>query len=122
MPKVVGVILTIALILAVIVAGVFYFQLENTKKQLEAARAELSSQNTNDKVLEFGQLFVNKILKAEGPISFEERLFIETAVRDLKDEDISRDWAVFLASKNEVEAQNAVKNLLGTLFDKVERN
>jgi hypothetical protein len=44
---------------------------------------------------------------------------LETAVRDLKDEEILNQWQKFVDSKTETEAQKEVKNLLELLINKI---
>jgi len=75
------------------------------------ADQKIKSQQT----LDFMRLFIDDVLNAKGDISFETRLHLENAVRDLKDQPVLDQWNKFLASKNEDEAQTAVKTLLSIL-------
>lgn len=90
-----------------------------TKGQLENAESVLAERRYNEKIISFTHLFIDKVLKAESEVSFEDRLQLENSVRDLKDDEIIGAWNSFVNSKNEVAAQNAVKNLLGILVDKI---
>jgi len=111
-------ILIIILILLVgnIFLGVKYFLVI---KELRQTQAALQTQTTNEKVLEFAKLFVEKVLKSEAEIDFETRLKLENAVRNLDDEEILFQWQKFTESKNEAEAQDHVKNLLEVLIGKI---
>ncbi len=77
----------------------------------------MESQKTNEKVLDFTKLFIEKVLKAETEVDFETRLKLENAVRNLGDEEILTQWQKFTESKTEAEAQEEVKNLLEMLLE-----
>lgn len=83
------------------------------------ARAQLEQARTNKKIADFTQLFIKKVLKADHDVDFEERLQLETAVRDLKDDEILLQWKKFTDSKTSEEAQKEVKNLLDLLVGKI---
>lgn len=109
-------IIIIFLVFGNIFLGINYFlncrELSETEKRIETIRV-------NGKVVNFMQMFVEKVLKAESEISFENRLKLENAVRDLGDKKVLSDWENFTASKTEAEAQENVKNLLDTLVKKI---
>lgn len=71
------------------------------------------------KVLDFANLFINKVLRAEGEISFEDRLKIENAVRDTQDNDIYDEWQKFVGAKTELEGREGIKNLLQLIINKI---
>lgn len=75
---------------------------------------------TNEKILSFSKMFIEKVLKAEGEIDFETRLKLESSVRELQDEAVFSAWQKFTNSTTEGEAQRAVKDLLSVLIDKVQ--
>lgn len=114
-PRIVFVIILI-LLAANVLVGVKYF---SVIKELRQTQAALEIQKTNDKVLEFTQLFIAKVLKAEAEVDFETRLKLENAVRNLGDEAILTQWTKFVESKTEVDAQQEVKNLLEMLVNKI---
>lgn len=70
--------------------------------------------------MDFNKLFIEKVLKAEEKIDFEERLKLENMVRNLNDEEILIQWQKFTESKTETEAQDNVKDLLYILVNKTE--
>lgn len=113
---------TIVLIIIVLIlaAGNVYFGLNYflINKEVMEARESLQKQQLNTKVINFSRLFVEKVLKAEQDISFEERLSLENAVRDLNDKEILTQWEKFTESKTESEAQENVKDLLDVLTKK----
>lgn len=112
------IILTIIILILVAVNvffGVSYFF---ARQQLQIVERQLNIQQNSTKIVNFTKLFIEKVLKAEKEVSFEDRLKLENAVRDLNDDEILRQWEKFTASKTELEAQEAVKNLLELLVKK----
>lgn len=110
----------LAIILILLISNVFfavkYFGLKN---DLSQAKISLETQKTNQKVLDFTNLFIKEVLKADTEINFDTRLKLETAVRGLSDESILSQWQKFTDSKTESEAQREVKNLLEMLIGKI---
>jgi len=96
--------------------GVKYFSVQ---KELRQTQTALQTQTTNEKVLEFSKLFIKEVLKAETEVNFDTRLKLETAVRNLGDEEILNQWQKFVDSKTEAGAQTEVKNLLELLLNKI---
>jgi len=88
-------------------------------KELSQAQAALQAQAINEKVLGFTRLFIKEVLKAQTEVSFDTRLKLETAVRNLEDEEVLNQWQKFVNSKTESEAQEEVKNLLEMLVSKI---
>lgn len=112
-------ILTIVILLLLagnVFSGTKYFSLQKEFRQIQTA---LETQKTNEKVLEFSELFIKEVLKAETEVNFDTRLKLETAVRNLGDEEILNQWQKFVDSKTEVQAQEEVKNLLEILVSKI---
>lgn len=87
--------------------------------ELQAAHEEISQRKVNADIVNFAKLFISRVLKAEAEIDFETRLQLETAVRNLGDEEILAQWQKFIGAKTEIEAQGEVKNLLDTLVSKI---
>ena len=113
-------IILIVIILILLVGNVFFgIKYSAVQKELKLAQASLEAQKTNEKVLDFAKLFIEKVLKAETEIDFETRLKLENAVRNLNDEEILGQWNKFVNSQSEIEAQNQVKNLLELLVSKI---
>ena len=111
----------IAIILILSASTTFFsFKYFNLQEEFEQTQIVLESTKTNEKVLDFTKLFIEKVLKADAEVDFETRLQLENAVRDLKDEEILVKWQNFVESKTEEEAQNHVKNLLEMLVWKIQ--
>lgn len=88
-------------------------------KELKVANESIYTQQSDQKILFFAKLFVNKVLREDDEIDFEDRLKLENAVRDINDQEIFNKWQSFIVSKNSQEAQQIVADLFSILFDKI---
>jgi hypothetical protein len=114
--------LLIVVALILLVGNVFFWlKYSATQKELLKTTQALETQKTNENLLNFAELFIDTVLKAEGEIDFETRLQLENAVRNLNDNEILAQWQEFVGSKTEIEAQEEVKNLLEILVSKIKQ-
>jgi non-homologous end joining protein Ku len=115
--------ISLIVLVSVLVLGNIFFGLKYyfSNQSLRTAREQVKEQNLNDKVLNFSIMFVDKVLKASGEVSFEDRLKMENAVRDINNQEILDQWTKFTASKTEGEAQTEVKNLLELLIKSIKK-
>lgn len=101
-----------------IIFGVgFFLEREEIKKMQE----DLKSQQLNVKIINFSNLFIEKVLKAKTEVSFEDRLKLENTVRDLDDPVVLDLWEKFTESSTQDQAQESVKNLLDALIKKIDK-
>lgn len=109
------------IILGILLISTIFFGLQYIfiKNELTKANANAARYQTNEKILNFTQLFIKKVLKAQGEVDFETRLQLETAVRDLDDAQVLAQWESFIKSASEIQAQEEVKKLLELLVDKI---
>lgn len=114
--KTILIIIILLLLIGNVFCGVKYFTLQ---KELRQTQTLLATQKTNEQLLDFTQLFIDKVLKAQSEVDFETRLKLENAVRNLNDQEILVQWQKFTDSKNEIQAQDEVKNLLAILVKKI---
>jgi hypothetical protein len=91
----------------------YYYNNYNVQKALAA------SYQHSEKVLNFTKLFTEKVIKANQPVSFEDRLSLENSARDTGDQSIIGQWHDFTGAKTEVQAQQELKNLLSLLVGKI---
>lgn len=108
-------IIALLLLIDVICVDQYFNYLERVK----IAQNVLATCQHNEKIINFTKMFVSKILKAEGEVSFEDRLVLENAVRDINSKPIFDQWQKFVNAKNEIEAQIELKTLLELLINKV---
>ena len=99
-----------------ILLGVLYFL---NRAEIGVLQQQFTAQQTNGKVAFFAKLFVDKVLLGQGTVSFEDRLKLENAVRDINDEQVFSTWQAFTNSTDDRESQSAVGNLLKLLFSKI---
>jgi hypothetical protein len=81
----------------------------STQKKLNEV---LAFTQTNDRIKFFNNVFIDKVLKARAPVSYEDRLILENAVMDTNDGKIIDQWHLLLESQTEAEAQKGVVDLL----------
>jgi len=112
-------ILIIILFISLIVSNIFFacMYLTNLKK-IEILE---DKQEINSSVLTFTQLFVDKVLKGDKEVSFEDRLQLENSIRSLKDKETFDCWERFTNAKNQDEVQNNFYELFSLLLKKIER-
>ncbi|TSC93805.1 MAG: hypothetical protein CEN87_755 [Parcubacteria group bacterium Licking1014_1] len=108
-------------VISILVAGniILGLQYVLAYKQIQETQEEIKTQQLNARIISFLQLFIRDVLKTENEISFEKRLKLENAVRDLNEKEVLSRWEEFTASKTEAEAQERVKNLLDLLVSKL---
>ena len=73
----------------------------------------------NEKVIAFAKLFIQKVIKSEEDVSFEDRLKLENAVRAINIQEIFDQWQEFTEAKTAAKAQEEVKNLLELLISRI---
>src|SRR5258708_855034 len=112
-------ILGIVFLLLIVSNGFFVWKNIELQKSSAAFKAQVAIQNSDTKILMFAQLFIDKVLRAKQDVSFDDRLKLETMVRDLNDVEILDQWNKFVNSKTEADAQDEVKNLLALLVQKL---
>jgi len=113
-----------ACVVLILLAAVVWlgWQYVKDQKELKADREALQVEKTNKNVLTFAQLFVEKVLRAQGEISFDTRLELENSVRSTADDQIVNQWTKFSQSQTEADAQQQVKDLLDLLITKIRVN
>ncbi len=102
-------------------SGILLVRCSQLNRQLRAVSGQIEASKNQSKILDFFQLFVDKVLRSESEIDFETRLKLENAVRDTGDEEVINAWQRFVESKDEQVAQQEVKKLLSLLVQKVAR-
>lgn len=110
------------IIILVLIVGNFYFGFKYYEAASQVAKSEAANsvqKQESQKVTSFLKLFVNKVLQAKGEVSFDDRLMLENAVRDLNDKDILGKWQAFVNSSDDVSAQKNLKDLLQLLVEKL---
>jgi hypothetical protein len=71
------------------------------------------------KTASFLKLFVEKVLKSNGTVSFEDRVQLENDVRQLKNHALIVQWETFVDSKTSKEAQMAAADLMVVIANNI---
>jgi len=109
----------ILIIVLAATTGILAAQDWNLQKTLAREQAALAQNALDRQTLSFLQMFVSKVLGAQGTVSFDDRLVLENAVRGLNDSAILSAWDDFVNSQTPAAAQAGVKNLLELLVQKI---
>lgn len=89
--------------------------------ELKRERQLFKVQETNGKIIYFMKLFTDKVLSQSGTVSFEDRLKLENAVRDINDAPIFNSWQEFVNSESDEDAQKSVGMLFDLLISKINK-
>lgn len=113
--------LILIIVITILVAGNIFFGVKCflDGKLLQEKEQQIQKQVFNRDVVGFLNLFIEKVLKAQGEVSFEDRLKLENSVRSLEDDEILSKWEAFSDSATEAQAQRNVKDLLQILGQKI---
>ncbi len=109
-----------AIALLLLLGNIFLISMYFVEKaELQKVSNALEEQTDREEIIGFTGLFIEKVLKAEKDVDFETRLSLETAVRELDDDEILAQWQEFTGSQTKESAQNELKNLLALLVKKM---
>jgi len=78
----------------------------------------MQTEQVNQKILAFRNMFTEKVLLADKEVDFDTRLALETAVRALNDQQILDQWKRFTDSATKEQASAEAKKLLHLLVQK----
>lgn len=104
----------------VLLAGNLYFSaqyiynLKNEKVQTvdEGAREVARIKNAN-----FLKLFIDKVIKSNGTVSYEDRVQLENDIRQIHNPALTAQWELFVGSKDSKKAEVAASDLMLMLAD-----
>jgi|SRR3989338_1168670 len=104
------------LAVATLFFGVQYFVAAEENKKLQE---QLKSDTQKEQAVAFLDLFVQKVLKTDKEVAFEDRLKLENAIRDINDPELLAKWEKFTGGTTEAQIQQGVKDLLEALVAKI---
>ena len=87
-------------------------------KTVDSLNGRYAKEKINYQILSFANMFVEKILMADGDVDFDTRLELETAVRSLNDTEIFNQWQSFTKSSTKTEASTEAKELIDLLLSR----
>ena len=94
-------------------------EIAKTRAELAKTQIMIEKCHQENETLVFLDLLMEKVLKNEGEINFDDRLLLENAVRAIGDSAILKYWNRLTSGQNENEMQKEMKNLLAALVKKV---
>ncbi|MCX6718227.1 MAG: hypothetical protein NTY81_01295 [Candidatus Staskawiczbacteria bacterium] len=112
---IISVVILILVALSALLGVGYFLQYQETQK----IQAELSKQKLNAGVINFLDLFIGKVLKSQTEVSFDDRLKLENAIRNLNDPDLLAKWEAFTNATDQQGVQIGVENLLEALVKKI---
>ncbi len=112
-------ILTVIIIILAIGNIFFAWMYVSAKVEIRQLETKVKSQEVNAKILNFTQLFMDKILGGGKTVSFDDRLTLENAVRALNDQEIFNSWETFTKANDPAEVQADFYALFRLLLKKI---
>ncbi len=110
----------VILVIVLFLSNIFFvWMLVSSKMSVRDLQTKVSSQKVNGDILNFTQLFVNKVLNGSKDVSFDDRLQLENAVRNLNDKQIFESWQIFTKATSSVEVQKDFYSLFQLLLKKI---
>ena len=107
-------------LLIVLLAGNLYFSvqyvesLKNSQTPVvdKGAQEVLQIKNAN-----FLKLFINKVVKSSGTVTYEDRVQLENDVRQIHNPELTSQWETFVANKDPKKAEEAATDLMLILVE-----
>lgn len=113
------IIVILVIIVLVSMIGTVAFAYYNLSLEVDKLKEEINVQEDISKTIFFAKLFIDKVLLNNETVSFEDRLRLENAVRDLSDMKILNQWQKFVDSDSDDVAQKEAGGLFNMLLDKI---
>jgi hypothetical protein len=109
------------ILLIILVAGNIFFSIQYMENLKQQANAKEETVSNSIQVSRFLKLFVDVVLNNEGgkTISYDDRLKLESDIRQIKDADLIKQWDSFVASKDAKAAQDNAIKLMKLLTNKL---
>ena len=110
------------ILMVVLVALNIFFSIQytnNIKKEDEKTIEETTKLEERLETAQFMKFFIDKVLGTNGTISFEDRVKLESDIRDLGDDTLVKQWEVFVASPDSETAQQSAVRLMSMLANRM---
>ena len=109
-------------LMLVLVAGNIFFSIQYTesiKQQMEQDAQNATQNSTHIQTARFLKEFIDIVLSTQGTISFDDRVKLESDVRQLGDPAVTNLWTTFVDSKDSKDAQTNAIKLMSVLTNKM---
>jgi len=110
------------ILMLVLVAGNIFFSIQymaSVNQQTSQDEAQQAKATERLQTARFLKLFIDTVLNTKEIISFENRVKLESDIRQLGDKAITTQWEAFVASKDTKVAQEAAVKLMSMLGSKM---
>ncbi len=109
----------IILIVALVLLNIFFVsQWILAMQKVKTLSTKVNADQKNAKIISFVQLLTNGVLNGSKEVSFDDRLNLEKAVRDLNDQEIFNSWQKFTQSSG-AQTQQSFVDLIKILLKKI---
>ena len=107
-------------IVILIISNIFFaWKFLASEVTIKNLQTKIDSQKTNNQILLFTQLFMDKVLSGSKEVSFDDRLQLENSVRALNDKEVFDSWQTFTRASNQTQTQQDFYNLFKLLLKKI---
>jgi len=112
------------ILLIILVAGNLFFAtqyIQQIKMEQDIAANQVDNTQTRLQTARFLKFFIDVVLntKGGGTITYDDRVKLEADVLALKDSDISKEWNLFVGSKDTKTAQAEAVKLMSMLANRL---
>ena len=109
-------------LMLVLLCGNIYFSIQytsNIKLQDEKIITDSAKVDSRLQIAKFLREFIDTVLSTKGTISYDDRVKLESDIRQIKDADLIKIWDMFVASKDSKSAQEGAVKLMSALANKM---
>jgi predicted DNA-binding helix-hairpin-helix protein len=108
------------ILLVILLAGNLYFSVQYVQNLKDSqvpvvdkgAQEVMQIKNAN-----FLKLFINKVVKSSGTVTYEDRVQLENDVRQIHNPELTAQWETFVANKDPKKAEAAATDLMLILVE-----
>ena len=108
------------ILLLVLLAGNLFFSIQYIYS-IKADQVPTVDKGAQDvihiKNSNFLKLFINKVIKANGTVTYEDRVQLENDVRQIHNPELTAQWELFVGNKDPKKAEQAATDLMLILAD-----
>ena len=107
------------LIIILVLFGANVFMFVKYEKLVDGDASPTTVMEKNTKLVDFTHLLVTLLLKS-NTVTDDERILLESSVRDIGDKEVLEAWKDFTGSETQTSAQDHLVTLLDVLLSKIE--
>ena len=107
-------------LMLLLLAGNLYFSAQyiyNLRNEKVATVDQGALEVIHVKNANFLKLFIDKVIKSNGVVSYEDRVQLENDIRQIHNPKLTEQWKLFVSSKDPKKAEVAASDLMAMLAD-----